>query len=368
MMKIVYFWAFFDPFLQWYYQRNPGFELLSYSEQQQNILGEYFGNGASYLNHARKRGQDALIIISDCLPMQRRWAEEEDVAFDESDWRYSIPLEQIKRFKPDIVYIGSMFNYYGDYLGRIKEHCQRIVGWIACPIPRNTSLQHFSLILSSHSGFVDNFRSQGVNSEVLPAAFDPDILDRLPDDMPADVPFSFVGSVSSAHMERYHLLEQLVQRTPLELWGCGIVLRNWRDVVRGIIYRRSVINPLAPRYRSEAYGLEMYRVLKRSRITLNSHIDVAGDWCGNMRMYEATGVGTLLLTDNKKNIERLFEPGVEVVTYDSVDDAAEKVRYYLEHENERARIAHSGQQRTLKSHSLTDNIDRMIGYFESTLG
>jgi hypothetical protein len=366
-MKIVYFWAFFDPFLQWYYQRNQGFAQLSYDEQQQRILGEYFGNGSSYLHHARKRGEEAMIIITDCLPMQRRWAEEKNIPFDEDDWRYSITLAQVMSFKPDIVYIGSMFNYYGDYLGRLKEHCRRIVGWIGCPIPRNTSLAHFSLILSSHPGFVDNFRRLGVRSEVLPAAFDPDVLERLSVDTPADVPFSFVGSVSMAHTERYRILEQLVKFTPLEIWGNGVVPRSWKDSLRNLMRHGSLTSPLVSRFRAEAYGLEMYSLLKRSKITFNSHIDVAGDLCGNMRMYEATGVGTLLLTDNKKNLRQLFNPGVEVVAYDSVEDAIQKARYYLEHEDERLRIAASGQQRTLKSYSMADNINRMIGYFQSTL-
>ena len=59
----------------------------------------------------------------------------------------------------------------------------------------------------------------------------------------------------------------------------------------------------------------MYRVLARSKIALNRHIDVAEDHANNMRLYEATGVGTFLITDAKRNLSELFEPGEEVVTY-----------------------------------------------------
>ena len=50
-------------------------------------------------------------------------------------------------------------------------------------------------------------------------------------------------------------------------------------------------------------------------MTLNHHIDVAEAYAGNLRLFEATGVGTLLVTDWKKNLHEMFEAGKEVVTY-----------------------------------------------------
>ena len=46
----------------------------------------------------------------------------------------------------------------------------------------------------------------------------------------------------------------------------------------------------------------MYQALRRSLITLNSHIDMVGREAGNARLFEATGVGTFLLTDFKDNL------------------------------------------------------------------
>jgi len=52
----------------------------------------------------------------------------------------------------------------------------------------------------------------------------------------------------------------------------------------------------------------MYNVLKNSKITLNNHIGIAGCFAGNMRLFEATGVGTLLITDWKTNLKEMFKP------------------------------------------------------------
>jgi spore maturation protein CgeB len=95
----------------------------------------------------------------------------------------------------------------------------------------------------------------------------------------------------------------------------------------------------------------MYRVLARSKIALNRHIDVAEKYANNMRLYEATGVGTLLLTDAKSNFGDLFEPGREAVTYGSEDELVEMIRHFLEHDDERGRIARAGQKRTLREHT-----------------
>jgi spore maturation protein CgeB len=70
-----------------------------------------------------------------------------------------------------------------------------------------------------------------------------------------------------------------------------------------------------------------------------------------MRLYEATGVGSLLLTNEGSNLTELFQPGSEVVTYADVDDLVEKARHYLAHEDERRTIAAAGQARTLRDHT-----------------
>ena len=40
-----------------------------------------------------------------------------------------------------------------------------------------------------------------------------------------------------------------------------------------------------------------------------------------MRLYEATGMGSLLLTDRKDNLRQLFEEDHEIVTYESKEEA-----------------------------------------------
>ena len=110
----------------------------------------------------------------------------------------------------------------------------------------------------------------------------------------------------------------------------------------------------------------MYQVLRDSFLTLNHHGNV-GVYANNLRLFEATGVGTLLITDRKENLHEMFGPGKEVVSYGMPEECAEMVQYYLEHDEERQAIAGAGQQRTLRDHTyykrmqeFTDIVQRYL--------
>jgi spore maturation protein CgeB len=87
--------------------------------------------------------------------------------------------------------------------------------------------------------------------------------------------------------------------------------------------------------------------LRRSRITLNYHIDIAEGWANNMRLYEATGSGAMLLTDRQRNLNDIYADGSEVATYSSVQECIAQIRHYLANDSERAMIAEAGQHRAV---------------------
>jgi spore maturation protein CgeB len=70
-----------------------------------------------------------------------------------------------------------------------------------------------------------------------------------------------------------------------------------------------------------------------------------------MRLFEATGVGTCLLTDWTENLGELFEPEREVATFRDAKECVERIRWLLAHPEEREAIARAGQARTLRDHT-----------------
>jgi spore maturation protein CgeB len=111
----------------------------------------------------------------------------------------------------------------------------------------------------------------------------------------------------------------------------------------------------------------MYEVLHQSWMTLNHHIDAAGDYAGNIRLFEATGVGTLLISDWKKNLSEMFVPDKEIVVYRSPQECVDMIHYYLLHDAERDAIATAGQQRTLREHNYFNRMQELVGIIRKYL-
>jgi hypothetical protein len=261
---------------------------------------------------------------------------------------------QIEEFRPDVVLTHSLTDLPTKYWTSMRSHYRLLVGQIASPLAEDIDLRPFDLMLSSLPNFVERFRAAGLRAEPFRLAFDPIVLERLKENAIAPrspIEVSFVGSLSPHHPGRHAWLETLCREVLLQDWGPGVE-------------KLAADSPIRTAYRGPAWGLMMYRVLNWSRISVNYHIELSGEYANNMRLYETTGVGTLLLTDWKRNLHELFEPDVEVVTYRTSEECVEKIRYFLEHEEERARIAKAGQARTLREHTYRSRMAELVALTE----
>lgn len=103
----------------------------------------------------------------------------------------------------------------------------------------------------------------------------------------------------------------------------------------------------------------MFQKIADSKISFDTHIDVAKKKAANIRIYEVTGIGTCLLTDWKEEIREYFEPDYEVIIYKSEEEALNKVDFLLDIPKEREKIAINRQQRTLKDYTLKQRIEEV---------
>jgi spore maturation protein CgeB len=365
-MKILLFWRYYDLYIEHVYSKNIGLGDLSYNQQINKILNDYFGWPPALVKRIGQMGHKVDILIVNIEPLQRAWARENGCEFDDKSWKYTIPIEQVKRFSPDVIWIGSMFNYFGDYLGQIKQYCQRIFAWTACPITKPLDLSHIDCMLTSHANYQSYFKERGKAAEILLPCFEEDILESVVESR--DVDCSFVGGLSWAHIERIEIIKKLADMTPIQIWSDYPKL-----VSRGIFEPKFwsaylKLRSIKSRINSSVWGMDMYGVLARSKITINVHAEVASGLAGNMRMFEATGMGSLLMTEDAPNIDKLYRSGEEVITYTSIDDLIDKIQYYIDRPTELTSIAQAGQARTLKAHSTVQRSKELIEIFTRYLG
>ena len=66
------------------------------------------------------------------------------------------------------------------------------------------------------------------------------------------------------------------------------------------------------------------------------------------RYGDCVACGGVLISNWQEELAEEFVSGEDLVMYDSLEDAAEKVEYYLNHDDERARIARNGHEKVKK--------------------
>jgi spore maturation protein CgeB len=369
--------TYYPAFVDEHYRRHPELRQAGYEEQFASLMARCFGTSDAYSHHLSELGHKAAELAVNCFELQSAWAREHGrkslvrpaaslptrvgIAARRR-FLHEVVRAQIEELDPDVVYVQDLWFFRRDELDAFRARGRLVVGQIASTPPDTELLRGYDLITTSFPHFVDRFRDVGIDSEYFKIGFYERVLDRLrangADPSPASerpVSLSFIGGLNPAvHGRGTALLERLAGRVPIDVWGYG---------ADGLAQE----SPIRAHYRGEAWGLDMYEVLSRSRISLNRHIDVAEEYANNMRLFETTGVGTLLLTEAAPNLPDLFAPGREVVTYEDEDDLVEKIEHYLEHDDERAEIAAAGQQRTLSEHTYGRRMTELAAILEQRL-
>lgn len=69
------------------------------------------------------------------------------------------------------------------------------------------------------------------------------------------------------------------------------------------------------------------------------------------RVFEVPGAGGLLMTEYADGMDRFYRGGDEIAVFDGILDLAEKIRHFIEHPEERDRIAMAGYIRTRDEHT-----------------
>lgn len=358
-MKVLILDTYYQSFVAATYAAWPDLARLAYREQWRGLMDQCFATADFYSSNLQPLGVEAVEIVVNADPLQAQWARENAPALStarwaskipkaRSWWRTAIAKEQISRFRPDVLYVQDAAWPSDALLDWAKANTRLVVAQHATAIKGLEVLRRYDLVVSTIPGLVAYCRQAGIPSEHMRLGFGEQVLGRIRS-QGLEHDLVHVGSYGSIHTERNQLLEQVASCIPtMSFWGSGIDGLPSESLIRR-------------RYRGTAWGLEMYRIRAASRMTITKHItSVVGEDAANQTLYETTGIGSCLVVDNKRNLGDLFEKDREIVAYDDAEDAIEKVTYLLDHEDERAKIAAAGQQRTLRDHTYRRRMEDLV--------
>ncbi len=188
--------------------------------------------------------------------------------------------------------------------------------------------QHYDFVFAVQRSCVEHLRAVGAsNVHWLPLGCNPET--HYPVDVPRDYDISFVGNVViPVHQHRLDLLQRL--ETTFPTFVASRLFRD--DLCRAIACGKLVFNQSA-----------VHEV--------------------NMRVFEVMAMGRPLLTNReseRNGLTELFEDGKHLILYDGEQDLVDKVRYYLDHDEEREAIALAGHQLAIRRHRYVDRVDTLL--------
>ncbi len=375
-MRILIVDCDYDSFLDEFYDRYPGLEAAAYSEQTDVRSQQFFGIAQSYATHLACLGYETAVVYANNERAQRAWAREYgparlralaggDSAAAQLAWKLVRRMPgmrrtglfeetlaaQVRRFAPDVFMCLSPVLVDPQLVSALRGSFDLAIGQhAATALPNIGRLGCYDLFLSSFPPTVDALRRNAVTAELFRLGFDPDVLQHIgaPE---RDYEIAFVGNFfPGVHDSRVRLIETLCEHFE--------GMRVWSSTIDGL----APSSPIRARYAGTAWGLEMFKVLSRSRIVLNHHGDIP-PFANNCRLYEATGCGALLVTDARAGLSQIFTVGKELLEYENSDECIALIERSLRDRRAATELAQAGRARTLREHTyglrMLELIDRV---------
>ena len=154
------------------------------------------------------------------------------------------------------------------------------------------------------------------------------------DDVDADV-----GCIGYGYPNRHALFAQLAE-FKLRLWG-----RNWDSPTLAPFVRTAPVS-----------GLKKTKIYNATRVNVNLQSTVYQASGVTCRPFEVAACGGFCVADARADLALYFTPGEDLVTFDDAPDLRAKVRYYLDHADERRELATRGRTRVLAAHTYAHRV------------
>lgn len=138
----------------------------------------------------------------------------------------------------------------------------------------------------------------------------------------------------------------------------GLKAQEWEDFEVG--------NSYVVKY--ENFEARYNELLNRTKIAIVFLSKINHDTY-TRRCFEIPAAQTFMLAPYTEELANMFEEDREIVFYRSKQEFLEKIFYYLEHEEERERIAQLGYERLIKSgHEAVDRVKEVMKEYSEVIG
>lgn len=267
-------------------------------------------------------------------------------------------MKTISRHKTDVAIVTGGNRILGNTIRKLTGNTTSILWTTDAPVDfRNiwVSAKAYDNVFCQGTEAVELLAQQSVEANWLPMACDPQKHKIIEISLEERSVFGndivFVGSY---YPNRYALFKKL-SGFDFGIWGPGwnkIESTELRSHLKGEHTRPS----------------EWAKIYSASKIVLAPHYQDQGNefpvFQASPRIFEAMACGAFVISDYQKDVFSLFKDGKHLVGFKTETELIDKINYYLEHSDERKKIAEQGRIEVLKNHKYVDRVEKLLSFVE----
>jgi spore maturation protein CgeB len=270
--------------------------------------------------------------------------------------------------KPGYVFVLKGEKLTLDLIGALKSLGTKTILWFTM-VPLEDWMIPFAkaldFVMTNVEDHVDYFRKKGiqnvkwVHQGFAPEFFGIDQKGKVPHGQwYADV--AMIGSMGNPIYNKRCERALVLKKNGFDVkWWGPHLSRDFRNLK---YHLRGIGRMWAGR---EVYMKDFADVIGHTKVFIGEDADIPirGRYLSN-RSLAVIGCGGFYLCKRTPGIEFLFDIGRECDVYDSNDEMIEKVRYYLNNEDERKAIALKGQKKILGNYTYKDQMKKIFHWVE----
>lgn len=252
----------------------------------------------------------------------------------------SIDSEDEKNYGCDVSFIGSLYTELSRY-NLVKDKLpDMMLGYVDGLIAAQQNVYGYYFI---EDAITEEWAKDFQNHALLsPVAED------YTDDITAIVADSYLG-YKCTEQERINTLRALSENFNIDLWTNSDT---------------SMLPSVNNRGPADS-GTMMPKIFKCSKININMTNRAIRSGIP-LRVLDIMGCGGFVISNYQLELAEYFVPGEDIVLYDSIPDLLVKVKYYLEHEDERVMIAKNGYNKVKQFFNYELRLKQMLNNILST--
>lgn len=388
-MKIFFLTKYYNQYLNYFEEKNFHLNKLNFKKHQEVLFNDHFSWPSDFSQYLSNKGLNTFFSIANYSKLQQKWLKDNKIYLSQkNNLEKRIVVEQIKKFRPDILWIFAIFDYYDEFLNEIKPYTKKIVSWISSPYSKKLSFKNIDYLITSDEGLFINKKNEFKKIITTLPGFNENILNKIKKIQKKNTypKIGFNGQFTIDHKIRVKYISELLNNN-YNINITGLVTQNpLKDIIKKYIFLFSNFNFKSKKDLSNSFnefkefylntnflrkqkikplfGMDYYNFINDCDIIINVHSDDSKNYGGAQRIVEVTGIGSCLITEKKIDTLKQYKLNEEIVGYSSFSELLNLLYKMNNNKLDFKKVGLNGQNRTLNDYLIENMYENVKEIFE----